>query len=380
MMGFARRRPLAQTAAMTSPSLQIDLAKIEHNARTITALCRRHGIAVTGVTKAVCGDPQIAAAMLRGGVIGIADSRLDNLRRLREAGIPGPLMQLRLPALSTIEATVGHSDISLNSEQTVLEALSVASAGLGRVHEVILMVELGDLREGVAAQDLPALTEAVAALEGIRIVGVGTNLACLSGVVPSRTNMLRLVEQAEAMERRLGVGLRWISGINSSGLDLIAAGQMPARVNHARIGEAILLGRETTERRAWPDTYQDAFELHAEIVELRTKPSRPIGARAEDAFGGHPSFDNHGQILHALVNIGRQDVDVDGIQPLDGRLQVLGASSDYLALDVSAAAGELRLGDTLAFGLNYGALLAAMTSAYVRPVILGDHRPRVLPG
>jgi len=350
---------------MTSPRLQIDLDKIEHNARIITSLCARHGIAVTGVTKATCGDPAIASAMLRGGVVGIADSRLPNLQRLQAAGIPGPLMALRLPALSAVDAVVRHSDLSLNSEWTVLEALSAAVQRHARPHEVILMVELGDLREGVRADELIPLAEQAAKLEGIRVVGVGTNLACLSGVVPSTAQMQRLVELAEAVEQALGVALRWVSAANSSGLELIAAGAMPVRVNHARIGEAILLGRETTHRRPWPDTFQDAFTLHAEILELRHKPSRPSGEQSEDAFGGHPAFENHGQILHALVNIGRQDVDVDGIRPLDPRLQTLAASSDYLALDVSAAAGELQVGDTVGFSLNYSALLAAMTSAYV---------------
>jgi len=350
---------------MTSPRLRIDLDKVEHNARAVTGLCSRYGIAVSGVTKAVCGDPQIAAAMYRGGVAGLADSRLENLQRLRRAGLPGPLMQLRLPTLSRVEAVVANSDISLNAEAVVLEALSAAAQRLDRVHEVVLMVELGDLREGIRPDELLPMMAHATRLGGIRIVGLGTNLACLSGVVPSAANMQQLVELAQAAEQHCGIALHWVSGINSSGLDLIAAGQMPERVNHARIGEAILLGRETTARRPWPGTLQDAFELQGEILELRRKPSRPIGERSEDAFGGHPAFDNHGRILHALLNLGRQDVDIDGLRPLDPRLTILGASSDYLALDVSAAAGELKVGDSVAFALNYSALLAAMTSPYV---------------
>ena len=355
---------------MSTPYLSIDLDKIEHNARTITGLCGAHGIAVTGVTKATCGDPQVAAAMLRGGVIGIADSRLDNICRLHDAGIPGPLMLLRLAALSAVDAVVQACDVGLNTDPAVLEALSGAAQRHGRVHEVILMVELGDLREGVPAEELLASLEHALRLPGIRVIGLGTNLACLSGVVPGERSMQRLAGLAEAAERRCGVDLRWVSGVNSSGLQMIAAGQMPEPINHARIGEAILLGRETTHRRPWPETFQDAFVLHAEILELRSKASRPAGELAEDAFGRHPDFENHGRILRALVNVGRQDVAIDGIRPLNGRLQVLAASSDYLALDVSAAAGDLQVGDTLAFALDYAALLAAMTSAYV------EKRPR----
>jgi predicted amino acid racemase len=199
---------------------------------------------------------------------------------------------------------------------------------------------------------------------------LGTNLACFGGVIPSENNMRRLVELTEEVERRSDLTLRWISGANSSGLDLIASGRMPGRVNHARIGEAILLGRETVHRRPWPGTSQSAFVLYAEVLELKTKPSLPVGERGEDAFGGLPAFEDRGEGPRALLNVGREDVDVEGLTPLDPGLAVLGASSGYLVVGVSGAAEGIRVGDELAFSLNYGALLAAMTSEYVKKRLL----------
>lgn len=350
---------------MPSPYLTIDVDKIEHNARTIVALCGRHGIAVTGVTKGTCGDPDIARAMLRGGVSSIGDSRMENIHRLREAGVDTRYMLLGLPPPSAVDEVVGSVDVSLNSELAVLQALSAAAERLRRVHEVILMVDLGDLREGVWPDDLVPLVRETLALPAIRLKGLGTNLSCFGGIVPSEDNMRQLVELAEEVERLFDVQLEWISGVNSSGLELIASGRMPKRVNHARIGEAILLGRETTHRRPWPGTFQDAFVLHAEVLELKRKPSLPIGERAEDAFGERPVFEDRGEIVRALVNVGREDVDLAGIAPRDPRLAVLGGSSGYLVVDVTAAAGGVRVGDEIAFSVNYGALLAAMTSAYV---------------
>ena len=70
--------------------------------------------------------------------------------------------------------------------------------------------------------------------------------------------------------------------------------------------------------------------------------------------------------MRALLNVGREDVEIAGLTPLDPRLEILGASSGYLILDASRAAGEIRVGDELGFNLNYGALLAAMTSEYVK--------------
>jgi predicted amino acid racemase len=351
---------------MAQPQVTIDLGKIEHNARSVVELCGKHGIEVTGVTKCVCGNPEVARAMLRGGVASIGDSRLENIRRLKAAGVDTPYLLLRLPPLSGVEAVVELTRISLNSELAALEGLSEAASRQGRVHDVILMVDLGDLREGIWPDELPPVARRALGLPGIRLVGLGTNLACFGGVVPGEDNMNRLVELAEGVERSSGRTLKWISGVNSSGLDLIASGRMPPRVNHARIGEAILLGRETIHRRPWPGTFQDAFVLYAEVLEVKKKPSLPLGERGEDAFGKRPSFEDRGVAARALLNVGREDVDVEGVRPLDQRLRIIGASSGYLVVDVSGAEGGVRVGDELAFSLNYGALLAAMTSEYVK--------------
>jgi predicted amino acid racemase len=351
---------------VAGPYLTIDLDKIERNARAIVALCRQHGIEVTGVTKCVRGLPEVADAMLRGGVASIGESRLENIRRLRDAGLAAPLMQLRLPSLSNVEEVVRYADVSLNSELSVLAALSEAAVHQGRVHDAIVMVDLGDLREGVWPDDVVPFVRETLRLPGIRLVGLGTNLACFGGVVPTEDNMTRLVELAEEVESGFGLALRWISGANSSGLDLIASGRMPKRVNHARLGESILLGRETVHRRPWPGTAQDAFVLYAEVLELKTKPSAPLGERSEDAFGGLPAFAERGKGPRALLNVGREDIDAEGLTPHDQGLAILGATSGYLAVDVSAAANSIRVGDELAFSLNYGALLAAMTSEYVK--------------
>lgn len=351
---------------MQHPYLTIDLDKIEHNARTIVGLCRQHGIEVTGVTKVTCGNPDVARAMLRGGVSSIGESHIENIRRMRAAGIAASYVLLQIPPLSGVEEVVEAADVSLNSELVVLEGLSAAARRRGRIHEVILMVDLGDLREGIWPAELVPFVRQALRLRGIRIKGLGTNLACFGAVAPSADNMNQLVELASEIERTFGLTLEWVSGANSSGLELIASARMPKRVNHARMGEAILLGRETIHRRPWPGTFQDAFLLHAEIIELRKKPSVPVGERCEDAFGRLPAFEDRGEVMRALLNVGREDVDIDGIAALDPRVVILGGSSDYLVVDVTGAAGAARVGDELAFSLKYGALLAAMTSEYVK--------------
>ena len=364
---------------MARPYLTIDLDAIEHNARTVVDLCARHGISVTGVTKGVGGHPGVAAAMLRGGVVSIGESHLENIRRLRGAGVNTSFMLLRLPALSDVEEVVEIVDVSLNSEPAVLEGLSKAAERRGRIHDVILMVDLGDLREGIWPSDLLPVVRVVRRLPAIRIAGIGTNLACFGAVAPSTENMQQLAELAREIEDTCGITLDLVSGINSSGLSMIASSRMPPRINHARIGEAILLGCETLHRRPWPECLQDAFRLHAEILELRHKPSLPIGDRCEDAFGRHPAFEDHGDVMRALLDIGREDVDIEGLTPIDPGVVIVGGSSDYLIVDVTRASAHLQVGDKIAFAPKYGALLAAMTSEYVAQRTLRDDAPHARP-
>jgi predicted amino acid racemase len=350
---------------MTTPNLSIDLGKIEHNSRVLVDLCRGHGIEVAGVTKGVCGHPEVAKAMLKGGVGAIADSRLRNMHRLRQAGISADLVLLRIPPVSVVEEVAATVNVSLNSDLQVLSYLSSVALGRRELHDVIVMMDLGDLREGVWPDELLEFVAAAAALPGIRIKGLGTNLGCFSGVAPSETNMQRFVALAEAVEARCDIELQWLSAVNSSGLELIARGGMPARINHARIGEAILLGRETIHRKPWPGTYQDAFVLHAEVLESRRKPSMPEGSQGEDAFGDRPVFEDAGERQRALLNVGREDIDLQSLTPIDPGVRIIGASSGYLVLDVTEATEEIHTGKTLTFSLGYGALLRAMTSEYV---------------
>lgn len=360
---------------MARPWLGIDVARLEHNARSITQLCARHGLAVTGVTKGTCGHPDVARAMLRGGVSSIGESRLENVERLREAGVAAPFLLLRVPPLSRVAEVVDGVEASLDSELSVLAGLSEAALRRGRTHAAIVMLDLGDLREGVWPDALLPFVREALALPGIRLVGLGANLSCFGGVVPSEENMQRLVGCAQEVEKTFGIELPWISGGNSSALPLIAAGRMPRRVNHVRIGEAILLGRETLHRTPWPGTHQDAFRLHAEVIECKRKPSLPVGERAEDAFGHLPRFEDRGPMDRALLDIGREDVEPEGLVPVDPRVEVLGASSDYLIVDVTRAGGEVRVGDELVFAPAYGALLAAMDSAYVEKRVVGAPGP-----
>ncbi len=358
---------------MAGPQVTIDLGRIERNARTIVERCAASGIGVFGVTKGTCGMPQVARAMLRGGVKGIAESRFENIHRLRDSGIDCPIMLLRSPPFSRAEDVVRNVDISLQSELATIREISRVAERLGRVHDVILMVDLGDLREGIWPSDLLTVVEQVTALKGIRIAGLGTNLTCFGAIVPTEENLGQLIAYAYKVERLTGRQLDVISGGNSSSLPLLLAGRMPQGVNNLRIGEAILQGgRDTFLDHPWTDLESDAFTLTGELLEVKVKPSMPIGTAGRDAFGQRPQFTDEGDRLRGIANIGREDVIVEGLTPLNAGVRVLGASSDHLVLDLTDARPPPDVGGRLAFHLNYGAMLTVMTSEYVEKVPMLD--------
>lgn len=349
--------------------LTIDLAKLEHNARLICAKAESRGVSVYGVTKVLCGMPDVAFAFLRAGVSAIADSRLENIAAMRKAAVRGPFVLLRLPAISRAAEVVGSADISLNSELSTLLALECAAGELGVVHRVILMVDLGDLREGVWPEDFPRLLDDTLRLRHIEVMGIGTNLACYGGVIPDEHNLALLRKLAEDAEQQLGQKLV-VSGGNSSSLALLFGTGLPAGINNLRLGEGIILGRETVDRQPLPGAHLDACVLTAEVIELKTKPSVPVGTIGQDAFGGKPIFTDRGLRLRAILSLGRQDTVPEGLTPLFPGAEIVGASSDHLILDVTAAP-SVKVGDGVSFTLGYGALLAAATSPYVGKVVIG---------
>lgn len=347
------------------PCVAVDLDVIAANATRLVSMCGEWNVSVAGVTKACCGCPLVGRAMLEGGVKQLADSRLRNLARLRDNGINAELMLLRIPMLSEVEDVVRLADISLNSEYDVVAALSREAERQGRKHGVVLMIDVGDLREGLLPNDAIGVAESVLDLPGVKLAGLGTNLTCYGGVAPSVENLTVLARLAEEVERRAGFKLDIVSGGNSSSLSILLNGEAPPRINHLRLGESILLGLETLRREPLPGLNQHAFEVRAEIIELKTKDSVPHGMIAQDAFGNSPSFIDRGNRRRAIVGLGREDAVLEALTPLDAGIEILGGSSDHMILDVEERAETSRVGDVLRFSPGYGALLALMTSQYV---------------
>ncbi len=349
-----------------APRLEIDLVKINQNARILVERLAVRGISVTGVTKAALGSAEIAAAMLRAGVGGLGDSRIENLEILRLERLPGPMTLLRSPMLSQAARIVISSDVSCNTELEVIRRLSLEAQKADRNHGVLLMVELGDLREGIMPADLIDVARDVLRLPNIQLKGIGTNLACRSGVAPDARNMAELSRLANCIETVFDVTLDTVSGGNSANLEWALSGRETGRINNLRLGEAILLGRETLQRQPIDGLHTDAIMLIAEVIESKVKPSQPSGRIAQTAFGQAPPVADRGLVEQAILAIGQQDIDPCGLQPPAG-IEVMGASSDHLIL-VSERC-TLSIGAEVRFEPNYSALVRAMTSPFVHQVL-----------
>ena len=346
---------------MSAPRLEIDLGKLHHNARTLVDRLARRGISVTGVAKAALGSPEIAHEMLLAGVSDLGDSRIENIEAMRSSHVPARMSLIRSPMISQAKRVVTSTDVSFNTEIVVVRRLSLEAQKLDRMHAVVLMVELGDLREGLMPDDLVAAVRETQSLPNIVFKGLGTNLACRSGVSPDDANMGELSRLAALIEATFNISIEIVSGGNSANLEWAFGSVHTGRVNNLRLGESILLGRETLHRNAIDGLYTDAITLVAEVIESKLKPTQPSGKLAQNVFGKCPDAVDRGTVAQAILAIGAQDVDLGGLQPPKG-IEILGGSSDHL---IVSGVGKLAVGAEMTFQLDYSTLLRAMTSPFV---------------
>ena len=156
-----------------------------------------------------------------------------------------------------------------------------------------------------------------------------------------------------------------VSGGNSSSIYLVDRGELPEGINNLRLGESFLLGNDTAYETKLPGTVDDTVVLQAQIVELKEKPSLPIGEVGVDAFGEKPYYEDRGIMKRAIIAVGKQDTDLGSMTPMDPQIEIMGGSSDHTILDVTHCDREYQVGDIVSFKLGYGGMLKNATSPYV---------------
>jgi len=330
---------------LSTVHLTIDLAKITHNARKTLAICRPFGLDVVGVTKGVCGSPDVARAMIAGGIKTLGDARLDNIARMRDTGIREPMLLLRSPALSEVPQCIGLADISLNSDLGVLNALSQEAVSMGKRHRVILMVDLDTGREGFAPEAMQGVCREVLAMDGLTLDGLGIYFSYQSEGSFHFAAQQRLVALAKEVEQEYGVGLSAVSGGSTNVFSsLTLAGKHIAGVNQLRIGTAILLGISSSiGPRHIEGFYNDTFVLDAELIEVK-KRDRLLG----------------------ILSLGKLDTEPEQLFPVSPGVTVVKSTSDHIVVDLTELQQPPRVGDRISFQLGYFALSRLMVSPYVK--------------
>ena len=357
------------------PRLVVDLKKLQSNLDAVAKITKEQGgCSLMIVTKGLCADKEMCKMVAKHPAVDfMADSRVANIKSYAFEARTNEAMTvlLRIPMHSEVADVVKYVDLSFNSELSTIRLLNEEAEKLGTRHNILLMIDLGDLREGIFYQDEDIIFETVEeilTMKNINLYGLGVNLTCYGAIIPKYDNLSNLVAIARKIEDKFGIKLKMISGGNSSSIYLIGKGELPEGINNLRLGESFLLGNDTAYGEKLPGTCSDALILEAQIVELKEKPSLPIGEVGVDAFGQKPYYEDRGIIKRAIIAIGKQDTDIDSMQPLDPQVEILGGSSDHIILDVTKSERSYKVGDIVQFVVGYGGMLKTATSPYVAKV------------
>lgn len=354
---------------MTYPKFVIDSKKLKANAEHVLKMCGQNNIEVVGVVKSVNGLEGVVKILIEAGFKTLASSRLSQLRKIKEINSDILTYDLRIPMLSEVNEVVAYADISLNSSLEVLKELNRAAKEQNKLHKVIIMCEQGDLREGIYDEEelIKTAVTVEKELDHLALLGVGMNLGCYGSIMPTVEKMYELIAKAELVSNAIGRKIAVVSGGASTSLPLVAKGKMPKGITQMRIGDALFISDldDCFEYKVFTDE-EEAFTLHAEIIEIKEKPSHPIGTIAVDAFGNSKQYIDKGIRKRALVAVGRQDLgDCMHLRPLDPSVEVIGGSSDHTILDITECSKEYKLGDIIEFHVMYENLMMLSQSEYV---------------
>ena len=352
------------------PLLEINLNKIADNTRYLVDLCNENNISVAGVIKGVNAQEKVVDILANNGCEYIASSRIEQLRNLKEKYINKETMLIRMPMKCEIKEVVKNIDISLNSEIKTINFIEKECKKQKKEHKIVLMMDLGDLREGFFYKDelMDAALYIENNLEYVKLYGIGTNLSCYGAIKPSYENLSYLCEIAEEIENKIGRKLDIVSGGSTTSLPLLFDKKMPSKINNLRVGEALIIGRDLIDYWGYDldKMHKDTMILKAEIIEIKEKPTYPIGEMFLDAFGNKPVYEDRGIRKRAILAVGRQDfVNDKDLVPLEEGVEIVGSSSDHLIVDIQDSKINFQVGDVISFGMFYSNALYLTASKYI---------------
>lgn len=342
--------------------------KLAHNYAFLDKLFKDNNIEWAVVSKMLCGNKDYIQEIIGLGVREMCDSRISNLKAIKDLNPNVNTVYIKPPAAKNIAKVVKYANTSFNTEIATIRALSKEAKKQGVLHKVLIMIELGDLREGVLGEDLLGFYREVFELPNIDVLGIGANLNCLHGVMPSQDKLIQLSLYKQLIEAKFNRKIPFVSGGTSVVVPLLFTHQVPKGINHFRIGEMLYFGNNLFTDEPIPELKQDVFKLYAQIIELTEKPKVPIGNLATNPSGEAFEIDEeeYGQTHYrAIIDLGLLDIQPEYLVPDDGSISVTGASSDMLVLDLGENDYEYQVGDIISFNLKYMGALSLLNSDYI---------------
>lgn len=353
--------------------LEINTRKLKHNYQFLNSTFKRADIEWAVVTKLLCGHMPTIDFIVEMGATEICDSRLSNIKEIKKKHPQIQTVYIKPPAKLSIKNIVKYSDVSFNTEFQTLVWLSEEAVAQNKIHKVIIMIELGDLREGVMGDDILDFYGKVFELPNINVTGIGTNLNCLNGVMPSVDKLIQLSLYKQLIEAKFNCVIPWVTGGTSVVLPLLFEKQLPKAINHFRVGEMLFFGNDLVHNTPVKGMYTDVFKLFGEIIEISEKPMVPYGIIDVSPSGHTPTIneDDYGKTtIRAILDLGLLDTQLEQIRPCDDQIQIAGGSSDMIVLDLGSNPNNYQVGDIIPFDLKYMATLGLMNSYYIEKRIV----------
>lgn len=357
-------------------TLSINTEKILGNIKKLNKYLSKNNIKWTLVTKMLCGNKSVLEKILFNPEIknihSLGDSRLSNLKAIKEIKPDIVTMYIKPPAPNIVSNIIKYCDISLNSSYSTIEKLNAEAGKQGKRHRIIVMIEMGELREGIVRDEVLQFYSKIFKLENIDIIGIGTNLGCMYGVEPTYDKLIQLSLYKYLIDAKFGTNLELISGGTSITLPLIDKKKVPASINHFRIGEAALLGVSPLDGKKFRDLSTNTIQFSAEILEISKKEVVPDGVIGEGNVGHTVEFDEseNRESYRCIVDFGQLDVDVNNIFPKDDAISFVGTTSDMTVYDLGNNEAGYKMGGQLQFRPNYTSIARLMNSRYMSKKIV----------
>jgi predicted amino acid racemase len=342
--------------------------KLAHNFTFLNKLFKKHKIEWAVVSKILCGNKAYIKEVIDLGIKQICDSRVTNLKVIKEIDPKLETVYIKPPAKRSLKSIIKYADISINTELATIKLLNEEAKKLNKTHKIMIMIEMGELREGVMWDEFIDFYESVFNLSNIEVVGIGTNLTCLYGVLPNQDKLIQLSLYEQLIEAKFNKNIPYVSGGSSVTIPLIFKGLLPKSINHFRVGETLFLGTDVYNDSTIRNMEHNVFQLFAEIIELSEKPMVPSGEMGTNVEGNDFDFDNSDigkSSYRAILDIGLLDVDEKHIQTKDNNIEIAGSSSDMIVLDIGKNPKNYKVGDLIEFSLDYMGTLSVLNSKYI---------------